>query len=205
MADKRARQYVSRIPGRSMKTGKHLTATASIVVAAIATIVLGYSQRAYTCALEPSINGGITISYPGSIDVAVAVASARSDGLLPPASSKALSNDVRKQQILADLRRLQARLNTARNEIPVDDAATFSLVLVGPGLWSHYRMSPGGVLANYHTDGPIAGKVVVLTHAAALRSMLGGSLSIEQATKLGLIAYSGVDTSSIQRTFQMIL
>lgn len=159
----------------------------------------------HACALEPSINGGITISHPGSIDVAVAVANARSDGLLPPASSEAITNEVRLQNMLADLRRLQARLNAARNDMTVENAATFSLVLVGPGLWSHYRMSPGGVLANYHTDGPLAGKAVVLTHATALRAMLAGSLSIERATELGLIAYTGVDTAPIQRTFEMSL
>ena len=176
------------------------------ILAMAATVgMVSTSLPAHSCALEPSINGGITISYPGSIDVAVAVASARSDGLLPPASSEAIPNDVRKQQILADLRRLQSRLNKARERIPADSAAPFSLVLVGPGLWSHFHMTTGGVLANYHTDGPLAGKVVVLTHATALRAMLTGNLSLERATELGLIAYSGVDRSSIQRTFEMSL
>ncbi len=182
-----------------------MTATASVVVAAITTIVLGYSQHAYTCALEPSISGGITISYPGSIDVAVAVANARSDGLLPPASSEAITNEARLQQMLADLRRLHTRLNKARGETPNNSAAAFSLVLVGPGLWSHYRMTNGGVLANYHTDGPLNGKVVVLTHATALRAMLAGSLSIERATELGLIAYSGADTAPIKQALEISL
>ena len=159
----------------------------------------------HACGLEPGFNGGITISYPGSIDVAVAVANARSEGLLPPASSEAITNQVRLQNMLADLRRLQVRLNKARNEIPDAGVATFSLVLVGPGLWSHYRMTAGGVLANYHTDGPIAGKSVVLTHAAALRAMLAGSLSIERASELGLLAYSGINTASIKHTFEMSL
>lgn len=188
-----------------MKTGKQLTATASIVVAAIATIVLGYSHTADSCGLEPSINGGITISYPGSIDVAVAVASARSKGLLPAASTRAIPNEIRLQQMLTDLRHLQTRLNKARDQIPNDSAAPFSLVLVGPGLWSHFHMTAGGVLANYHTSGPLTGKAVVLTHATTLRAMLGGNLSIEQATELGLIAYSGVDTSPVQRAFEFSL
>jgi hypothetical protein len=131
------------------------------------------------------------------------VAKARSDGLLPAASAVAIPNEVRLQQMLADLRRLQIRLNKARDQMPDDSAAPFSLVLVGPGLWSHFHMTSGGVLANYHTDGPLAGKVVVLTHATALRAMLSGNLSIERATELGLIAYSGIDTSPIQRTFEI--
>ena len=185
-----------------MKTRKHGTATASIVLAGIATILLVYAQRAHTCGLEPGINGGITVSYPGSIDVAIAVAGARSNGLLPPANNEATANEVRLQNILADLRRLQARLNAARIEVADADPATFSLVLVGPGLWSHYRMTAGGVHGNYHTAGPLADEAVVLTHATALRAMLDGSLSAEQASELGLIAYSGVDAAMVRRTFE---
>lgn len=186
-----------------MKTGRRFSSTASIVVTAIATIVLGYSLPAHTCGLEPTVNGGFTISYPGSIEVAVAVANARRTGLLPPASPDAIPNEARLQQMLADLRRLQTRLNKSRGKLSDDIDAPFSLVLVGPGLWSHFYMTTGGVLANYHTDGPLAGKAVVLTHATALRAMLGGSMTIEQATGLGLIAYSGGNTAPIQKTFEI--
>lgn len=186
-----------------MKTGRRFSSTASIVVTAIATIVLGYSLPAHTCGLEPTVNGGFTISYPGSIEVAVAVANARRTGLLPPASPDAIPNEARLQQMLADLRRLQTRLNKSRGKLSDDIDAPFSLVLVGPGLWSHFYMTTGGVLANYHTDGPLAGKAVVLTHATALRAMLGGSMTIEQATELGLIAYSGGNTAPIQKTFEI--
>ncbi|MBT8130058.1 MAG: hypothetical protein HKO86_03115 [Gammaproteobacteria bacterium] len=179
--------------------------TTAIAVAAVAAAALVYSPSGYSCGLEPGINGGITISYPGSIDVAVAVADARTKGLLPAASTDAITNEVRLQNMLADLRRLQTRLNAARNDMQVENAASFSLVLVGPGLWSHYSMTNGGVLTSYHTDGPLAGKTVVLTHAAALRAMLVGNLSIERATELGLIAYSGIDTAPIQRTFEISL
>ncbi len=180
----------------------------SIVTTLAMAAIVGISNApapVHACGLEPGINGGITISYPGAIEVAVAVAGARSDGLLPPARSETLSNEARLQQLLADLRRLHTRLNKARKVTPDANASTFSLVLVGPGLWSHFHMSAGGVLANYHTDGPLDGKAVVLTHSAALRAMLAGNLSIERATELGLIAYSGVDTAPIQQTFEKTL
>ncbi|MGB5583393.1 MAG: hypothetical protein WBO93_07345, partial [Gammaproteobacteria bacterium] len=183
-------------------TGIHSKSMASILAIAVTIGVLTDTLPAHACGLEPSVNGGITISYPGSIDVAVAVASARSSGLLPAASTEAITKETRLQQMLTDLRRLQTRLNKARDQIPNDSAAPFSLALVGPGLWSHFHMSAGGVLANYHTDGPLAGKVVVLTHATALRAMLSGSLSIEHATEVGLVAYSGDETALIQRTIE---
>lgn len=105
----------------------------------------------------------------------------------------------------ADLRRLRSRLNKGRGKRPDDIDKPFSLVLVDPGLWSHFYMTPGGVLANYHTNGPLDGKVVVLTHATALRAMLAGSLTIEQATEFGLMAYPGDDTTPIQMSFETSL
>ena len=188
-----------------MNKGIHSKSIATILAMAAIVGISNTSIPVHACGLEPGFNGGITISYPGSIDVAVAVAGARSDGLLPPTSSEAITNEIRLQHMLADLRRLQARLNTARDGIPDAGVAAFSLVLVGPGLWSHFSMTSGGVLANYHADGPLDDRVVVLTHATVLRAMLAGSLSIERATELGLIAYAGVDTSSIQRTFEISL
>jgi len=188
-----------------MNKSTHSKSMATMLAVAATAGMLSASLPANACGLEPSINGGFTVSYPGSLEVAVAVARARSDGILAETSTVPIPNDVRLQQLLADLRRLQTRLNKARNEIPKDSTAPFSLILVGPGLWSHYHMTPGGVLANYHTDGPLPGKAVVLTHATALRAMLAGSLSIERATELGLIAYSGVDISPIQRTFETTL
>lgn len=171
----------------------------------IATMVSSVSVPAYSCGLEPSVKGGFTVSYTGSLDVAIAVADARNDGLLPQANLNPIPNMIRKQQILADLQQLRTRLDKGRDEIADNLNTPFSLVLVGPGLWSHFYMTSGGVLANYHTDGPLAGKVVVLTHPTALRAMLDGKLSIEQATRLGLITYSGTDTTAIQRTFETSL
>jgi len=188
-----------------MNIYRHLNSMASIVAVSFVTIVLSYSQPAHTCGLEATVNGGFSISYPGSIDVAVAVSKARSSGLLPPASPATIPNEVSLQGMLADLRRLQSRLNKGLGKQSDDIHTPFSLVLVGHGLWSHFHMTPSGVLANYHTNGPLDDKVVVLTHATALRAMLAGSLAIEQATELGLIAYSGEDTTPIQMTFEISL
>ena len=186
-----------------MKKCIHSKLMATILAMTAAIGMFSASLSAHACGLEPHLNGGFTVSYPGSIEIAVAVAKARSDGLLTAASGVPIPNNVRRQRLIADLQRLQTRLNKARNEIPSTSALPFSLVLVGPGLWSHFNITTGGVLASYHTEGPLAGQAVVLTHASALRAMLSGTLSIERATELGLIAYSGIDTYPIQRTFEI--
>ena len=153
------------------------------------------------CGLEPALKGGFTISYPGSLDVAVAVANARREGLLPPAGSETVANEVRLQQMLADLRRLQTRLNDSGVLASGEGTAPFSLVLVGPGLWSHYFLTQGGVLAQYHINGPLS-DTVVLTHHSVLRALLNGDISTLQATELGLIGYSGRDAEPVRSVFE---
>jgi hypothetical protein len=172
------------------------------MVSIIAMILLSFSQSAYACSLEPTIKGGLMVSYPGSIDIAVAVAKARDEGLLPPPSENGIPDDVKLQQLLSDLQRLQSRLDKGRREASNEVSRTFSFVLVGPSLWSHFSITSGGVLANYHTNGPLSGKAVVLTHSSVLRALLSGSMTIDNAEKLGLIRYSGVNTDYIKLAFE---
>ena len=187
-----------------MKTDRCSGSMVSMLVASIVAIALSFPAPANSCGLEPTVNGGFSVSYPGSLDVAMAVAKARREGLLPDMdqSSRPTPNEILLQEMLADLKRLQSRLNDRRVVKSANGSVPFSLVLVGPGLWSQFHMTPDGVRANYHTAGPLAGKVVVLTHPVALRAMLNGSLSIEQASDFGLIRYSGADITPIQKTFE---
>ena len=185
-----------------MKTGTGLSSMATILAMAATLAVSSHSLPVHSCGLEPSVNGGFTISYPGSLEVAVAVAKARSDGLLPAASPDAMTNEVRLQHMLADLRRLQARLNKTRDRIPDGNAAPFSLVLVGPALWSHYRMESTHVEAHYHAGAPIDGEVVVLTHHTVLRVLLNGHLTVQKAMDLGLLVFSGSHTYTVQIAFE---
>ena len=188
-----------------MKTGLSSNSIISIVMVAFTTIGLSYPHPAHSCGLEHSINGGFTISYPGSLEVAVAVAEARDNGLLQRADADTLPDMIRLQNMLADLQQLQTLLDKGRREIPDNFDTPFSLVLIGPGLWSHFHMTTDSVTAHYHTNGPIAEKAVVLTHPTVLRALLDKELDIEQASRLGLIAYSGVDTAAVQRAFETSL
>lgn len=172
-----------------------------LMMALLLTIAPGVLPSVQACGLEPAYKGGLTVSYPGALDVAVAVADSRRSGLLPPVDPGAVSSEVLLQQMLADLRRLESRLDAGLPGNEEDSATAFSLVLVGPGLWSHYHPTPDGIRAEYHTDGPLSGHTVVLTHHAVLRALLKGNLSTEQALELGLLAYSGSDTAPIRSAF----
>lgn len=173
-----------------------------LVLAFLLTIAPGIPFSVQACGLEPALKGGLTVSYPGALAVAVAVADSRRSGLLPPANPGAVSNEVLLEQMLADLGRLESRLNASLPKNQEDTMSAFSLVLVGPSLWSHYHLTPAGIRAEYHTNGPLAGKAVILTHHAVLRALLNGDLSTTQAADLGLIAYSGIDAEPVQSAFE---
>ena len=173
-----------------------------LITAFLLTIAPGVLSPVQACGLEPAYKGGLTVSYPGALDVAVAVAESRHSGLLPPANPGAVSSEVLLEQMLADLRRLESRLNASLPGIEAETTIAFSLVLVGPGLWSHYHPTPAGIRAEYHTDGPLAGKAVILTHHSVLRALLNGDLSTAQATELGLITYSGIEAGPVRIAFE---
>jgi hypothetical protein len=161
-------------------------------------------QAAQACALEPMINGGFTVSHPQSISVAVAVANARRDGLLPAADTAPVPNEIQLNRMLADLRKLNKRLDKGRKSMS-ERPRSFSLVLVGPGLWSHFYASPAAILARYHTDGPMNGRVTVVTHHAVLQTLLNGDLTAEEAVARGLLTYSDGDPLPVRQLFTAAL
>ena len=173
-----------------------------LVAGLLLALAHGVVPPAQACGLEPAYKGGLTVSYPGALEVAVAVADSRRSGLLPPADPGTVSDENLLQQMLADLRQLASRLDasSARNE--KDSATAFSLVLVGPGLWSHYHPAPDGVRAEYHVNGPLDGQVVVLTHHSVLHALLTGKLTTEQATRLGLLAFSGQHAHMVRQSLE---
>lgn len=178
-----------------------LRLAAPVMMAVTAIMMLCFSVTANSCGLEPSIKGGFSISYPGSIEVAVAVAQARRDGILKDSSLPVSSNALMLDEMLADLRSLQSRLDAVSVDLTENHPVNFDLVLIGPGLWSHYELASDGVSADYHTDGPNNRDAVVVTHHVVLQALLHGELTIEKAAERGLISYRGTDTVTIQKAF----
>ena len=189
----------SSVSGVMRRKGLSLWSTLGLAVLLLAS----GQQQAQACGLEPMINGGFSVSHPASLGVALAVANARRDGLLPEAGA-APPNDVQLNRMLADLRKLQARLEGGR-KVMTERPQSFSLVLVGPGLWSHFYASPSNILARYHTTGPLDGKTSVITHHVVLKSLLDGSLTAEEAVARGLLTYSDGDAVPIRQLFETAL
>ncbi len=167
-------------------------------------LVMFFQQVALACGLEPMINGGFSVSHPASINVAVAVANARREGVLPEADAIPAPNDVQLREMLADLRQLNRRLNLGRKSM-TGRPRSFSLVLIGPGLWSHFHASPSAILARYHTTGPLSDRVTVITHHAVVQVLLDGSLMVQEAVARGLLIYADGDTLPVRQLFDAAL
>ena len=151
------------------------------------------------CGLEAAINGGFTVSHPRSLEVSVAVARARREGLLP-AATPTVPNEVMLRMMTADIIRLQRYFqqnNMSKNGLP----ESFSLVLVGPGLWSHFYPTKKSLLVRYHVGGPLKDSIVVLTHHVVLEALLNETLSAEDAVARGLILFSGENTDLVKNFF----
>jgi len=173
---------------------RRLPAWRFAAVILIAATAAGSLSSVSACGLEATIKGGFEVSHPRSLDVAVAVANARRDGLLPPASANSSSNDVLLRLMISDIRRMESRLKDGRSALAKDSAA--------PGLWSHFHLTSGGLLTRYHVDGPLAGKPVVLTHHVVLKALLDGSLAPKEAAEQGLLIFAGENTLPVQQVFR---
>ena len=173
------------------------------VILLLAGFAVGSVNPVFACGLHSAITGGISISHPGALGVTMAVGIARQQGLLPEPSKTNVSNDFKLQRMFSDLRQFHALLG--RGGISENVSDPFSLVLVGPGFWSHFHPSKGGLLARFHTTGPIHGQPVVVTHHAVLEVVLRNELDLQQAHKLGLITYSGDKSSAVKAAIESAL
>lgn len=173
-----------------------------LVFAATALASPGLAGAARACGFHPQLNGGFQISYPGSLEVAVAVADARSSRVLRDGFRRRYNAKVAFQQTMRDLQGFHARLDHARSGLKSTNGLRFSLLLVGPGLWSSFDVKSDVILARYHQPGPGDAGIVVLTHQSVLRALLDRSLAIETAIARKLIAFSGRGSDAIQELLE---
>jgi hypothetical protein len=93
------------------------------------------------------------------------------------------------------MRRLGRQTDAAAGERPTP---RFTVVLLGPMLWSTYDDVGGAVNACMYVSGPKPGDVVMVTDQAVVAALLAGSLDVHDAYDLGLIRYYGKDADIAQ-------
>ena len=168
-------------------------ATRSRVLGAVA-VLLASTVTADSCGFEnpnsvSAQRGLLNLAYPNALYVISAVWRAQQEDLIerdnrPPAVKALLGY----RGAVGKLETLRTRLERGltASEIPA-----FSLMLVGPVLWSRYAQSDDVLTMVSHLQGPESGDLVVVTDEPVIAALNDGRLTLKDAGELGLIRYYG--------------
>lgn len=123
----------------------------------------------------------LVAAHPRSIEVAFSVRDAvvRKElaelAAIPPALGF-----VRATRTLHDFRELVTLVAGERS-------STIAVLLIEPGLWTRYSVTPQGVTAEFHVAGALEQEPVIVTSESALRAITDGTLSPARAVEIGVL------------------
>ena len=169
-----------------------MTVAGGCAGALIAGIALAGSPAAEACGYHDPTNvvrGMLNWVYPNALYVTTAVWTAQQEGILarneqPHAAQRLLGY----QRTVAMLGTFRDRLTSTRD---TKAASGFSMVLIGPMLWSRYDVSEAAVSMTAHLVGPAKGDVVIVSDAPVIAGLLDGRLTPAEARDLGLMRLYG--------------
>ena len=72
-------------------------------------------------------------------------------------------------------------------------SSSFSLVLLGPMLWTRFAGDDGGLRAQVHVAGPTPGDLVLVSELIVIQAIADGRLAVGEAHREGLIRLYGSD------------
>lgn len=174
-------------------------ATRSIALGAVA-VLLASTVTAISCGFEnpnsvSAQRGLLNFAYPNALHVTSAVWRAQQEDIItrdnrPPAVLALLGY----RGAVGKLEVFRAHLEKAMVAAEVPD---FSVMLIGPVLWTRYAQTRGILTMTPHIEGPATGDVVVVTDEPVIAALNDGRLTLEAANRLGLIRYFG-STKKVQ-------
>jgi hypothetical protein len=160
---------------------------ARLSVLATALAVVAVIPAARACGLEGGLGNAFAVAHDGSLAVAFAARDAIANGRL--AGDPRLETEAAHERADERLRVFAAALPVAPRR-----GSSFAVLLVEPGVWTRVRAKAGSWELASHVDKPVAGETAVLASEAALRNLIDGQLSAEQALAQGLLTVHGEAT-----------
>jgi hypothetical protein len=131
--------------------------------------------------------GVLNLAFPKSLWVTTAVWQAQSEGLLTRESTSAANRALFGYRRVSDaVDGLAMKLDAGGAGIPA-----FTLVMIGPVLWTRFAENGGRLEAVLHVKGPSAGDVVVVSDEPVIRALAQGRLGADLALGRGLIRLYG--------------
>ena len=171
-------------------------------VVLLATILAG-APAAHACGYHDpsSVNLGLlNLAYPDALYVRTAVWEAQLDGALPRNEQPAVSSpETEKIRAMLRMRATVVRLGALRDRIGTapdgHPAPAFSMVLIGPMLWTRFEDSGGTLQMDAHATGPAGEDVVIVTDEPVVAALLDGRITPQQARARGLVRFYGAQKS----------
>ena len=166
--------------------------TAGLLGALVLASALAVAPAAWACGYHDpsSVNRGIlNWVYTNALYVGTAVWMAQRDGVIPrdegPAAVKALFGY---QKTVARLATFRDRLSGA---LDVRTVPAFSIVLLGPMLWTRFEPTGTVLTMTSHADGPSNGDVVIVTDEPVVAALVDGRVTPQAAREMGLMRLYG--------------
>jgi hypothetical protein len=151
-----------------------------------------WSGSALACGFEDPSNvafqrGILNFAFPKALYVQTAVWQAQEAGLIERdqslAGNRALLGFRRASDALSDVAR---QLDAGNDVVP-----PFTLVMIGPVLWTRFAEGENGLTATPHVKGPSFGDVVVVSDEPVILALAKGRIGGSTALDQGLIRIYG--------------
>jgi hypothetical protein len=144
-----------------------------------------FASPAAACFFHALGNDGFAAAHPTTVPVALATRKAQEEGLLPPVPQG-------DQRALTRLSVVNAYLaTTAAGTLAAQSFPAFSVLQLQSQTWTRYAPGPTGPLIESHRAGPEPDDAIVVLADTTLRALLGGGLTLGEASAAGLVAISG--------------
>lgn len=168
---------------------------ATLVSAASLTVA---ASVAFSCGFEDpksasGARGILNFMYPKALYVSTAVWRAQLDGVIacddPPQKDRSIVAGRSKYDMaVAHLARLHDKLSGGLDGSP---KPAFSLVLLGPMLWTRFVPEGHGIAMTPHVKYAEANDVVIVTDQPVIAALVEGRMRVPVAIELGLIRFYG--------------
>lgn len=166
--------------------------------AAVASLLALGGGAASACGFEDPNSaafqrGMLNFAFPKALWVSTAVWQAQAEGLLAPDRASAAN------RALLGFRRASDALSAVAKELDAENAGLpdFTLVMIGPMLWTRFAEQGGVFTATPHVKGPVKGDVVVVSDEPVIIAMARGRLDGGAALDYGLIRLYGGDPARV--------
>jgi hypothetical protein len=132
--------------------------------------------------------GILNWTYPDSLHVIGAIATAVADGRLPADGPRAALGLAGYHGTVRALDRHAQQLRLASGEMP---HMVFSLLLIEPMLWTRFESEGDDMRARVHAFGPQAGDLVVISGENVIREIANNHVTVGEVYRHGLMRLYG--------------